>query len=100
MAEEEIVRRRPRDHGHELLQDAVLLAKRERVRRRRVETVEADDHVDPVVSRRQRHLDKGDDAVRAIGVHGLVQVLAGQFERARLGFHRHDAQSQDIAEIA
>ena len=57
MAQEIIMRRGPGDHGHELLQDAVLLPERQRVGRGGVETVEADDHLDPVVSRRQRHLD-------------------------------------------
>ena len=60
----------------------------------------ADDDIDPVIGGRQRHLDFGDDAVGAIGVGDLVQVLAGQFQHARRGFHGDDAQAQHIAEIA
>jgi len=33
-------------------------------------------------------------------MRGLVQILAGQFEGARLGLHREDAQAQDVAKIA
>ena len=46
---------------------AELIAEARRVH----EVVEADDHVDPVIGGRQRHLDLGDDAVGAIGVADL-----------------------------
>ena len=45
----------------------------------------ADQHVDPVIGGRQRHLHLGDDAVRAIGVVDLLQLVAGQVDDARLG---------------
>ena len=84
MAQKIIVRRGPRDDCHELLQDSILLAERQRISCRGVETVEPDNDVDPIVLRRERHLDLGDDAVGPIGVHRLVQILSRQFERARL----------------
>ena len=100
MAQKILVRRRARDDRDKLLQDSVLLAERQRISCRRVETVEPDDDVDPIVMRGERHLDFGDDPVGPIGVHRFVQILARQFERARLRFERHDAQAQHIAEIA
>ena len=100
MAQEVVVRRRPGDDRHQLLQDPVLLAERERISRRGVETVEADNDVGPVVMRRQRHLDLGDDSVGAIGVHRLVQILPGKLERSRRCLHRHEAKAQHIAKIA
>ena len=82
------------------LQDSILLAERQRVGRRSVETVEPDNDVNPIVARRERHLDFGYDPVRPVGVHRLVQILPRQFERARFRLERHDAQAQHIAEIA
>ena len=100
MAEKIRVRRGALDDRDQLLQDSVLLGERERVSRRGVETVEADDDVGPVVARGERRLDFGDDSVRPIGVHRLVQILAGEFEQARLGLERHHSQPQHVAEIA
>src|SRR5271166_51078 len=76
VAEEIRVRGRSGDDRQKLLQDAVLLGERERVSGSRLELVETQDELDPVVLRRKRHFDFGYDAVRPIGVNGLVQVLA------------------------
>ncbi len=66
------------DGGNELLEDAVLFAERQRISHCRVESIEPDDHVRPVIFGSQRHFHFGDDAVGAVGVHGLVQIRAGQ----------------------
>ena len=78
------------DRRDQLGQDAVLDAEIVAEARRVHEIVEADDDVDPVVGGRQRHLDLGDDAVGAVGVHHLEHVLAGQFHHLRLGLHGDD----------
>ena len=100
MAQKKLVRRRSSDDRDKLLQDFILLGERQCVGRRGVETVESDNDVDPIVLRRERHLDFGYDPVGPISVHGLVQILSRQFERARFGLERQDAQAQHIAEIA
>jgi hypothetical protein len=88
------------DNRNQLGENAVLARQRIGVACCRIETVEADNGVDPVIGRCQRHLDLGDDAVGAIGMGDLVQVLAGQFEHLRLFLHGDDAQADDVAEIA
>ena len=72
MAQKIIARRRSRDDCDKLLQDSILLAERQCIRCRRVETVEPDNDVDPIVVRRERHLDFGYDPVRPIGMHCFV----------------------------
>ena len=62
------------------------------------EVVEADDHVDPVMRRRQRHLGLDDDAVGAIGMRHLEDVGAFQIQLARLGLAGDDLQSEDRAQ--
>ena len=94
------MRRRRRHDSDELLQDPVLLAERERISRGGVEAAEPDDDVGPIVVGGERRLDLGDDSVGAVGVHRLVQVLAGKFERPRRRFHRHQPKAQHVAEIA
>ncbi|MPL60721.1 hypothetical protein SDC9_06282 [bioreactor metagenome] len=86
--------------GDELDQDPVLGRKLGAETRRLGETGEGQHGRDPVIGRGERHLDLGDDAVRAIGVADPVQLLAGEFVDLRLGLHRDHAQSQDIAQIA
>ena len=71
------------DRRDQLGQDAVLDAEIVAEARRFHEIVEADDHVDPVIGGGQRHLDFGDDAVGAVGVHHLQHVLAGQLHHLR-----------------
>jgi hypothetical protein len=100
MAQKIVVRRGTRDNRDKLFQDPILLAERQCVSGRGVETVEPDNDVNPLVPGRERHLDFGNDAIGAIGVHRLVQVLARQFQRPRFLFQRHDAQAQHIAEVA
>jgi hypothetical protein len=61
--------------------------------------VEGRDPLSPGMGRRQRHLDLGDDAVDAIGVHHLEDFATAQFDQARLRFDGHDFDRNHRAEI-
>ena len=62
MTQKILVRCWSRDHRDKLLENSVLLAERQRVGCRRLETVEPDNDVDPIVVGRKRHLDFGYDS--------------------------------------
>ncbi len=100
MAQEIVVRNRVGDHGDQLRQNPVLFAERIGVGRGGLETVEPDNEVDPIVGGGERGLDFDDDAVGAVSVRGFVQILARQFENARLRLHGQDSQAENVAEIA
>ena len=57
------------------------------------------DPLAPGVTRRQRHLDLGDDAVHAIGVHHLEHVAAAQLDDPRLVLDGDDLDAEHGAGI-
>ena len=58
---------------------------------------ERHDHVDPLPRRRQRHLQRGDQAGCAVGVVDSLRLGFAQFDDPRLRLHRHDASRRDVA---
>ena len=100
VAEEIVVRHGRRDHGEFLQQQPILLAQRVGV------GVAASSVSKPTMMSTQSiggaewHLDLRDDAVGAVGVADLLQVVAGEFQHARAGLHGRDAQADDVAEVA
>ncbi len=100
VALEMIMRDRRGDEAEFLDQEPVLLAEIIGELRGRAQILEAHDHVHPVIGRGERHLDLGDDAVGAIGVRDLVDVVAGELENARACLHRRHLEADDVAGIA
>ena len=86
-------------HGHELLGDAVAFGEGVRETRSRRERRERRDPLAPGMARRQRHLDLGDDAVHAVGVHHLEHVAAAQLDHARILLDRDDFDPEHRARI-
>ena len=86
-------------HGHELLGDAVALGEGVRETRRGRERRERRDPLAPGMARGQRHLDLGDDAVHAIGMHHLEHVAATQLDHARMLFDGDDLDGEHRARI-
>lgn len=84
----------------ELDQDAVLIGQFLGKPRGVHEILAGHEHLDPVIGRGQRHLDLGDDPVGAVGVGHARQFFAAEFQHPRLFLHGHDAQPDDVAEIA
>ncbi len=93
------MRDRRGDGGNLLEQEPVLVRDQIGEAHRLHVVVEADDHVDPIVARVERHIDFGDDAVGAVGVHDLHQVAAVELKHARALFHRDDAQPEHVADV-
>ena len=91
---------RSRDHGHQLLQDRILACECIGAAGGSPQIRQRDQDLRPAIRRRQRHLELGDHAVRAVGVVDLLDVGAAQLEDPRLGLHRHDPSHQDVAAIA
>ena len=96
----EILRGTPVEDGDQLLGDAVGLAQRVAEGSGAADIVEGHDRLVPRPGARQREFQLGDDAVGAIGVDGLHDLLAAQLQYARLFLHGDHAQSQDIAAAA
>ncbi len=100
MAQEIGLRRGGRDHRDVLLGDAVRLADQVGEGRRALEGVEAEEEVDPRIGGAERHLHLGDDAVGAIGMGDLGEVVAGQLQHARARLHGDDLEPDHIAGVA
>ena len=96
----EILRRAPVEDGDQLLGDAVGLAQRIAEGSGAADIVEGHDHLVPRPGARQRDFQLGDDAVGAVGVDRLHDLLAAQFQHTRLFLHGDHAQPQDVAAAA
>jgi hypothetical protein len=99
MAQEHVMRDRRGDNGHVLEQDAVLLSEGVRVDRRVLQGRKARDDIDPRVGGRERHLGRDDDAVGAVGVGDLVEVVTRELEHLRARFHGGHLEPDDVAAI-
>ena len=95
-----VLRQRRGDHAGQLLRHAIHAAETVGEARSAHQGGEGDDHIHPVPGGRERHLQLRDDAVGAVGVVDLLQLRPAQFQHARLGFHRHDLQAEDVPGLA
>ena len=96
----EIIGDRPDDRRHQLLDDAVGERRLQPHLRGVEKVIERHHHVDPRIGRRQRHLQRRDDARGAVGAVDLLCGVAAQLDDAGLLLNRHDPCGNDVARLA
>jgi hypothetical protein len=97
----EVVLRHGRpDERDEPLLDARLLRKGAAEMDGRHEVRHGDEEVHPLDRGGERHLQRRDDAVGAVGVVDLLHVASAELDHLRLRLHRHHARGDEVAGIA